>query len=152
MKESEKSLAESWLDNTTRHTPGSFGLLALRVGVGAMMLFGHGWGKLAGFSAKSSVFPDPLGIGSAGSLALATFAEFFCAIALIFGFATRLAAFPLVINMLVAGFVFHAGDPWAKRELAVLYAVPYLTLLLAGGGKYSLDAAIWPGVFGRRSS
>lgn len=149
MSESGSGVAVSILDNTTRHGPGSLGLLILRVGTGAMMLFGHGWGKLAGFSDKAGVFPDPLGIGSAASLGLATFAEFFCAIGLIFGFATRLSALPLVINMLVAAIIVHSDDPWGKKEFALLYAVPFITLLFTGGGKYSLDAVVWPRLFGK---
>ena len=42
---------------------GSLGLLLLRVSVGGMMLFAHGWGKLTSFAERSSSFPDPLGIG-----------------------------------------------------------------------------------------
>lgn len=149
MSDAGPGMIASLLDNTTRHGPGSAGILVLRVGVGAMMLLGHGSDKLFGFSQKAQFFPDPLGIGSAASLGLTTFAEFFCAMALILGFATRLAAVPLVINMLVAALVIHGGDPWPKKEFALLYAVPFLTLLFSGGGKYSLDAIVWPRVFGR---
>jgi putative oxidoreductase len=113
-----------------------------------MMLFGHGWDKLAHFSEKAAMFPDPIGLGGATSLTLVTFAEFFCALAIILGLATRFAAIPLVVNMLVAALIFHGGDPWPKKELALLYATPFVTLLLAGGGKYSLDALIWPRVLG----
>ena len=149
MNGTDRGFLESILDNTTRHVPGSIGLLVLRVGVAGMMIYAHGWGKLAGFAEKSAVFPDPLGIGSAASLALATFAEFFCAAAILLGFMTRLAALPLVINMLVAALVVHAADPFAKKEFALLYAVPFMTLLFAGGGKYSLDAVVWRGLRGR---
>lgn len=105
------------------------------------MLFGHGWGKLAGFSDISQRFPDPLGFGSpALSLGLAVFAEAFCAAAVMVGFATRFAALPLVVTMVVAALVIHADDPWAKKELALLYAVPFITLAFTGAGKFSVDA------------
>ena len=68
----------------------SLGLLLLRVSVGSMMLLGHGWGKLTSFAERSSSFPDPLGIGPSLSMALATGAEAFCALAVILGFATAL--------------------------------------------------------------
>jgi uncharacterized membrane protein YphA (DoxX/SURF4 family) len=42
---------------------------------------------------------------------------------LVLGLATRLAAFPLLFTMLTAAFFIHGDDPWAKKELAVLYAV-----------------------------
>lgn len=119
----------------------SLGLLLLRLVAGGMMLFGHGWAKLVDFSDIASNFPDPLGLGSNSfSLALAVFAEFFCAAAVMIGIGTRLAAIPLIITMLVAAFVVHSDDPWAKKELALLYAVPFLTLVFTGAGKFSFDA------------
>ena len=118
----------------------SLGLLLLRVSVGGMMLLGHGWGKLTSFAERSSSFPDPLGIGSSLSMALATGAEAFCALAVILGFATRWAAVPLMVTMLVAVLIIHGDDPWAKKELALLYFFPFATLLLTGAGRYSLDA------------
>jgi putative oxidoreductase len=45
--------------------------------------------------------------------------------------------------MLVAAFIIHADDPFRKQEFALLYAVPYLTLILTGGGKFSIDALIF---------
>jgi putative oxidoreductase len=121
---------------------GSVGLLIVRVGVGGMMLFGHGLDKLLTFGHKASFFPDPLGIGSGPSLALATFAEFLCSILLILGLATRVVAAPLLVTMLVAAFVIHADDPWSKKEFALLYAVPFLALMFTGPGDFSLDEMI----------
>lgn len=117
----------------------SIGLLVLRVWVGLMMAFGHGWGKLIGFGARAERFADPLGVGSSVSLGLTVFAEFFCALALVLGLLTRGAAIPLMITMLVAGLVIHGDDPWGKKEMALLYLAPFLTLLITGPGKYSLD-------------
>ena len=119
---------------------GSLGLLLLRVSVGGMMLVCHGWGKLTGFAERSSSFPDPLGVGSPLSMALATGAEAFCALAVILGFATRWAAVPLMVTMAVAALIIHGDDPWAKKEFALLYFFPFATLLLTGAGRYSLDA------------
>ena len=119
----------------------SLGLLLVRLGAGGMMLAGHGWAKLASFGEMADRFPDPLGLGSpTASLALAIFSEFFCAAALVVGFATRFAAVPLAVTMLVAAFAIHADDPWAKKELALLYAVPFITLVFTGAGKFSVDA------------
>ncbi len=75
-------------------------------------------------------------------MSLAIFAEFFCSILLIFGAFTRLALIPLLINMLTALLIIHADDPFAKKELALMYLIPYLTLFFAGAGKYSVDGAI----------
>lgn len=117
----------------------SLALLVLRVAAGGMMLFGHGWTKLARFTEVLSTFPDPLGIGPGFSLFLAVFAEVGCAAAVIGGLFTRIAAVPLVVTMGVAVFLVHAADPWAQKELALLYGAAFATLILAGGGDYSLD-------------
>lgn len=119
------------------------GLLLLRVGAGLMMA-GHGWGKVADLLAGRSDFADPIGIGPVPSLALAAFAEFACALAVVAGFKTRFAAVPVVITMLVAALVVHAGDPWGRKELAAVYAVAFLALVLTGGGRFSLDAWLTP--------
>ncbi|GAB5548139.1 MAG: DoxX family protein [Sandaracinaceae bacterium] len=117
------------------------GLLVLRVTIGSMMLLGHGLPKLMTFGEKLHRFPDPIGVGSEVSLTLAVFAEVVCAGLIAVGFATRLATIPLLVTMLVAALVIHGDDPWARKEFALLYAVPALTLLLTGPGKLSVDAA-----------
>lgn len=116
----------------------NFGLLALRVIPAAMMLVAHGWPKLAGYADKMNTFFDPIGLGSPVALAMAVFAEVFCSILLILGIGTRLAAIPLFITMAVAGFIVHASDPFAKKEMALLYGVTFLTLMFTGGGAYGL--------------
>jgi putative oxidoreductase len=120
----------------------SIGLLLLRLTVGGMMIVSHGWGKLIEFGEKSSVFPDPLGVGSMMSLSVTVFAEVFCVIAIILGLATRFVAIPLVITMFVAAFIVHVDDPWQKKEFALLYLFPFLTLVFTGAGRFSLDAVL----------
>ncbi|MBM65829.1 MAG: 1-pyrroline-5-carboxylate dehydrogenase [Myxococcales bacterium] len=116
------------------------GLLFLRVSVGAFMLLGHGWPKLANFAAKSAHFPDPLGVGSSLSLSLAIVGEVLAPLLIILGLFTRLATVPLIITMVVAAVMVHGGDPWAKKEFALLYALPAIALLFTGAGRHSLDA------------
>ena len=87
-------------------------------------------------------FSDPIGIGAGLSFHLVLFAEFVCAILLMLGLATRLALIPLIIAMLVAAFVAHADDPFGKKEMALLYLVVFITLLITGPGKYSIDNAL----------
>src|SRR5688572_1522503 len=115
------------------------GLLILRLGFGGMMLFGHGMGKLLGFSEKLGQFPDPIGLGSNVSLVLAVFAEAVCSVFVMMGLATRLACIPLIITMAVAVLFIHAQDPWMKKELALAYLIPFLTLMLTGAGRFSID-------------
>jgi putative oxidoreductase len=130
------------MDNNNNQIFLSIGLLLLRLTVGGMMIVSHGWGKLIEFGEKSSVFPDPLGVGSMMSLSVTVFAEVFCAIAIILGLATRFVALPLVITMFVAAFIVHVDDPWQKKEFALLYLFPFLTLVFTGAGRFSLDAVL----------
>ena len=115
------------------------GLLILRVGMGASMALNHGFGKLANFSQLSGSFADPMGVGTTASLGMTVFAEFFCSILVALGIFARLAAIPLIIAMSVAAFIVLGDEPWSKKELAIVYLIPWLTIFFAGPGKLSLD-------------
>lgn len=121
-----------------RETCTSVGLLGLRVGIGLMMLV-HGVQKVQGFSAMSEAFPDPIGLGSQLSLILAIGAEVGASLLLIVGLGTRLAAVPLAFTMFVALFIVHAEDGWRVKELAAVYLLVYVSLMLTGPGRFSLD-------------
>lgn len=129
-----------WMTEKRELLIASIGLLLLRVGFGGLMMINHGWGKFMSYSESAAHFPDPLGVSSPVSLALVVFAETFASLFVIFGAATRLATIPLIINMGVAAFVIHGGDPLHVRESALLYLVPFVTLLFTGGGRISIDA------------
>ncbi len=120
----------------------SFGMLILRVGVGSLIMFQHGLDKLTHFGEKAGRFADPFGIGSTTSLSLMVFAEFFCGAFIILGLFTRLAAIPLVIAMSVALFWAHKGDFYGEGEMAGLYLVCFLAILILGPGRASLDRFI----------
>ena len=116
------------------------GLLVLRLTAALLML--HGWGKLSNLIHGETAFADPIGIGPLPSLILATFAEFFCALAVLVGFQTRWATIPPLITMLVGALIVHGSDPWRTKELAVVYAGIFLALAFTGGGKYSLEVKL----------
>jgi len=113
--------------------------LVLRVSVAAFMLT-HGIGKLnLLFSGNEIQFPDPIGLGATFALSLTVFAEVLCSILIGLGLLTRFASIPLIMTMLVATFVIHGADPFAKKEFALLYLLIYLAVFVIGSGKYSLD-------------
>ncbi len=127
-------------------------LLLMRIGVGALML-SHGTGKfLKLFGDEPIKFSDPLGVGATASLAMAVFAEVFCSIFLILGFATRLSVVPLLITMLVAVLLIHTHDPFPKKELPLLYIIIYLSIGIFGAGKFSVDNLISGKLSQRKSS
>ncbi len=131
-----------FLDSSMRETFDAFSLLALRLVCGGGLAL-HGFDKFNEYSALSNSFPDPLHVGSpAISLSLAIFGELFCGALVALGFCTRIFVIPSLFTMCVAVLVIHAGEPYAKKELALLYMVGFFVLLLRGGGPLSVDGLL----------
>ena len=137
-----KTIIKTIFNSGSNQTQLSVALLIMRLAIGSFMLT-HGIGKLMMLLADGPVqFADPIGMGMTLSLVMAVFAEFACSILIILGLGTRIATLPLLFTMLVAVTVVHAADPFAVKELAALYGIVYLTLTIAGAGKYSIDYLI----------
>src|SRR5690606_8432778 len=118
-------------------------LLIARVVIALLMLV-HGLPKLGMlFSGDPVAFPGVMGMSPEFSLLLAVFAEVACSFLILIGLGTRLAVIPLIITMLVAVFIAHAGDPFAKQEMGLHYLLVYVMLLITGSGKYSLDKYVF---------
>jgi putative oxidoreductase len=116
-------------------------VLVARLWFGLTMLFNHGFDKLAHFNEIVGTFPDPLRLGQEASLILVIMAEVVGALLLTVGLMTRVAAAVLVIDMFVAFLMVHktAMTGQGSGELAFLYLAGFITLLIAGGGLFSLD-------------
>lgn len=124
----------------------NLGLLILRVSIGGLMLF-HGYSKIVnGIEGIISLFN---GIGIPGFLGYAVYiGEVLAPIFLLVGFRSRLGALGIVITMLVALFTAHMDDllkigthgEWAL-EVLFLYLLGGLSILLLGGGKFSLSTS-----------
>src|SRR5579875_3544766 len=101
------------------------GLLVLRVIAGGSLLLKHGLEKVEHF---------------------AMIGDFVCSILIILGLGTRWAAAWSFLNILAAwAFVHHFlffGRGSDHGELIVLYLAAMLVLVLAGPGRYSVDAAL----------
>ena len=48
----------------------------------------------------------------------------------------------MTIHFLFVAFLAHAGDAFSDRELPLFFLVTALLFLLAGAGRYSVDAAL----------
>ena len=116
-------------------------LLASRMIFGGL-LFSHGIAKWSNFDTMSMMFPDPLGIGSSASLSLAIFGEVICSLGFIVGAFYRLALIPMIFTMCIAFFVIHGADPFAVKELALVYLAIFVLMYIAGPGNYSVDRLI----------
>lgn len=114
-------------------------LLLLRILVAVFMLT-HGLPKFYKLMAGGEIqFREVFGMSATVSLTLAVFAEVICSTFIFIGLATRVAAIPLIITMLTAAFIAHGNDAFAKKELPLLYSLIYITLLILGAGRYSVD-------------
>ncbi len=139
-------------------TANSWSTLIIRVMLGIVM-FPHGAQKLFGlfggygFSASMSTFTDKMHIPAFFAF-LAIMAEGLGSMGLIIGFLTRVAAFGILCNMIVAIWMVHwpngffmnwfgtqKGEGFEYHLLAIAIC---LALLISGGGKWSLDRAIAP--------
>ncbi|HUG44489.1 MAG TPA: DoxX family protein [Acidobacteriota bacterium] len=140
-----------------------FGILLLRLS-GAYLALGHGWPKIQTVWSGSSGFVD--GVANLGFPApwlfawAAALAETVGGLLVAFGLLTLPAAAFAAFTMLVAAFLRHRAvdhflsfigwspqDPellrsWGNPELAVVYLLIFLALILLGPGRLSLDARI----------
>ena len=119
------------------------GIGILRITFSLMLAIVHGWPTFKGLlEGNYSDYPDPLGIGPAMSMSLMAFAEFICALFVFLGIYTRFALIPLIVGFSVAIFIFHAGDPFGNRELAVHYVLIFVVLFITGPGSFTLNELI----------
>ena len=115
------------------------GILFARLSFGITMALSHGLPKLLNFSNLKNSFPDPIGLGNSTSLILVIFSEFFCSLLVALGLKTRISSLFLIVTMITAAFVIHAGEPWKKVEFPLVYSFGFIFIFITGGGKISLD-------------
>lgn len=120
----------------------SAGLLTLRLFAGFSLFLKHGLEKLTGYSTMVQHFPNPLHIGAHVSLAFALLSDGICSVLVMLGLVTRFASAVILINLLTAFFLVHhaALVSNAHVELVWVYIGVFLAILIAGPGRFSIDA------------
>ena len=128
---------------STHYSAGAFNtaMLFLRITAGGLMLV-HGYDKMVHFNETATHMMNFMGIGSKATTALVIFAEFFCSLLVILGLFTRLACIPLIICMGIALFKAHNADFFGEGQVAALFLICFIVLLLLGAGKVSVDSMI----------
>jgi putative oxidoreductase len=117
----------------------NFAMLVQRVVTGLLLLIGHGLPKIQNFRELSASFYDPFRISHRGSLILVILAEIFCSMLLVLGLFTRIVAFIIVINLSVAVFIYHNGQPLKNVDLGAIYLTNVFTIMILGPGRVSVD-------------
>jgi putative oxidoreductase len=137
-------------------TSGSMGPLMLRVFL-AVVMFPHGaqkalgWFGGSGFAPSMAFFTDKIGIPAVFAL-LAILTEFLGPIALFLGFLTRIAAFAVGFDLLVAALLVHIHFGffmnWLGKQKGegiefdlLLWAIAS-ALIVQGAGAFSIDRVI----------
>lgn len=94
-------------------------LLILRIFIGFALFAQHGFEKLFHFGDMLEIFPDPLYIGKLPSLIFALFTDGILSLFVIVGFCTRWSTLLILVNLIIAFFVFHKAS-LEKGELAFI--------------------------------
>jgi len=121
----------------------SYGSLLLRIIGGSMMVYNHGWGKITAGPEKwnrlGHALTDIIGFEFLSTFFgfMAAFSESVCALLIIIGLFTIPASILLSFTMFVA-IMNHIMDS-EMPELAIMYCLLSLVLILSGPGKLSLD-------------
>jgi putative oxidoreductase len=118
------------------------GLLVLRLVAGFGLAFGHGLGKFPPSerfieSVSRLGFPEPTIFAWAAALS-----ELVGGICLAAGLLTRPASLAIAFTMGTAAFRSNAGEPFASKEKALLYMTIAVCFLIAGAGRYAVDALV----------
>jgi putative oxidoreductase len=127
----------------------SAGLLCIRLIVGIAFIY-HGWGKLA--KGATLWMGDMIPAWLQG---VAAYSEFLSGVGLMVGCLHPLLCVAIIGAMIGAMVLVHLPlhHPFisvtgASSEAALVYLVIALGLLFTGPGGWSLDARLWPGVYG----
>jgi len=118
------------------------GLLFLRVGASVILLIVHGLPKVRHYRAEAARVEDPFHFGRKLTMAFAIFAEVVCPLFMIAGFATRLAALPVMVVTVVALLRVHPEWTVEQAQFAWMLLVLFGTIAIAGAGHYSLAALL----------
>jgi putative oxidoreductase len=152
------SILEAFVFEKLLSTSNDFALTMLRVVLG-IVFFAHGSQKMLGwfggygFSGTMNFFTHDMHVPAVFAF-LAIAAEFFGGLGLLLGVLTRIAAFGIAINMLVAIFMVHLPNGlfmnWSGQqkgegiEYHLLVLAMTIAIIMRGAGALSVDRMLEP--------
>ena len=129
-------------------TPGSFAPFFLRLALAAVSFYHgvqktFGWFGGPGWNSTIALWTSPENYNLPYVVvALLLVTELAVCLALLFGFLTRLAALAVVLIMGGILIFVHEGSTFEAVEFPILLIAAGLSLMITGGGHFSVDRAI----------
>lgn len=112
--------------------------LFLRLFIGAL-LFTQAITKSQDYPLLEGEYPAIWGLTAAEVVSLIGVLEAVAGAMITVGLLTRVVSGVMAVVMLAAAFFFFPSQTFDQGELKVVYAGIYITLIISGGGRYSLD-------------
>ncbi|WP_298545804.1 DoxX family protein [uncultured Aquimarina sp.] len=117
-------------------------LLGYRIAISLSILSIHGAKKIIHFEEEIIHIPDPFHMGGYVATIIAIFANVVCAIFIAMGLFTRFFALGALSIPLIGLLVVHINDPWAIKDVPLMYSIAFLIILILGPGRHSLDRIV----------
>jgi putative oxidoreductase len=114
-------------------------ILFLRFFIGTLLTL-HIISKLQTYNFVLTGYPALLFGSSWATFVIFTLLEAAFAVMIIIGYGTRFAAFIMSLGMFVEIFIIYPSLGWFGVERQILYIGIYVTLVVAGSGRYALDS------------
>lgn len=133
-------IALAWLDASAT----DLGLLFLRVGASLVVIFIHGLPKVRHYASEMAAIEDPFHLGKRLTIGFAILAEVVCPLFVIAGFATRLAALPVIVLTATALIRVHPEWTAQQAQFAWMLLVLFGAIAIAGAGHYTLAGMLGP--------
>lgn len=116
-------------------------ILFLRLFIGTL-LFTQAITKSQQYLWLEQEYPSLWGLSGADVVSIVGVMEAVAGALLAVGLLTRLTSAVMTVVMVGAAFLLFPGQSFDQAELKVVYAGIYVFLLIAGGGRYSLDRLV----------
>jgi putative oxidoreductase len=131
------------IDPYPSHFVFDMGMLLLRVAATLEIAIVHGFKKIGIGVAQAENIPNPLHFPEIFNNLFAISANIVFPFFVLIGLFTRLATLPVLAVTLTGYFVVHWHDALLEKDTPFIYSLIFLTILIFGPGKYSVDKFIY---------